>query len=87
MNQANKEQTVTTLTGTCVQSFTKPLDSGEYGVTLLHMEDDGTRSYYKAYHDCFIPKGYRVEFDNIDEGRGKSFNVIFSFTKPEEDKK
>lgn len=77
--QATSKQTITEKSGKCVRSFTEPLESGDYGATLL-VENDGAREYVRVYHDCSIPKGATVTFDVVDNGSSE-FIVVTEFKK------
>lgn len=74
-------QTITEKIGKCVRSFAEPLESGDYGATIL-VSEDGVREYIRVYHDCSIPKGCEVTLDVVNDGKSE-FIVVTEFKKPE----
>ena len=72
-------QTITEKVGKCVRSFAEPLESGDYGATIL-VSKDGVREYIRVYHDCSIPKGAEVHLDVVDDGNS-GFTVVTEFKK------
>ncbi len=78
-------QTITEKVGKCVRSFADPLESGDYGATIL-IQDDKVREYIRVYHDCCIPKGAEVHLDVVDDGKSE-FTVVTEFKKAEREER
>ena len=74
-------QTITEKVGKCVRSFAEPLESGDFGATIL-IQSDEAREYVRVYHDCSIPKGAEVHLDVVDDGKSE-FIVVTEFKAPE----
>lgn len=74
-------QTITEKIGKCVRTFAEPLESGDYGATIL-IQTDEAREYIRVYHDCCIPKGSEVTLDVVNDGKTE-FTVVTEFKKPE----